>query len=260
MALGVAEILAHGAGRIGRDVLHGSGFGSRCGHHDGVIHGAGVAENLHDLRNRRPLLPDRVVDADQVVALAVDDGVERDCGLAGLAVADDQLALAAADRDHAVDGLQSGRHGFAHRLAIDHARRQAFQRDELVGRDRALVVDGLTQRVDHAADQGFADGHAHDAAGALDLVAFADLRVLAQQHHADLVFFQVHGDAGDVVRELEQFSGHDFVEAVDAGNTVAQGDDRADFVHGDLGFVVLDLLPDQLRDLVCFDLCHKVSS
>ena len=205
----------------------------------------------------RALLPDRVVDADQVVALAVDDGVERDGGLAGLAVADDQFALSAADGDHAVDGLQPGRHGLAHRLAVDHAGSDAFHGDELVGRDGTLVVDRLSQRIDDAADQGVAHGHAHDAAGALDLVAFVDLRVLAQQHHAHLVFFQVHGDAGDVVRKREQLAGHDFVEAVNAGDAVAQGDDRADFVHGDLGFVVLDLLPDQLRDLVCFDLCHK---
>ena len=235
----------------------GRRLGSRCGHHDGVIHGAGVAENFHHLGNRRALLPDRVIDADQVIALAVDDGIERDCSFAGLAVADDQLALAAADRDHAVDGLEAGRHGLAHRLPIDHARSQTLQRDELVGGDRALVVDGLAQRIHHSPNQGLAHGHAHDAAGALDLVAFADLRVLAQQHHAHLVFFQVHGDAGHVVREFEQFSGHDFVEAMHPGNTVAQGDDRADFVHGDLGLVVLDLLPDQLRDLVCFDLCHK---
>ena len=89
-----------------------------------------------------------------------------------------------------------------------------------------------------------ADGHAHDAPGALDLVAFLDLGVLAEQHDADLVFFQVHGDAGDVVREGEQFSGHDLVQAIDAGNTVAQGDDGADFVDRNLRFVVLDLLPD----------------
>ena len=135
--------------------------------------------------------------------------------------------------------------------------RKTLQRDELVGRDRALVVDRLAQRIHDAADHGFANGHAHDASGALDLVAFFDLGVLAEQHHADLVFFQVHGDAGNVVRKLEQFSGHDFVEAVNAGDTVAQGDDRADFVHGNLGLVILDLLADQLRDLVCFDLCHK---
>ena len=51
--------------------------------------------------------------------------------------------------------------------------------------------------------------HAHDAAGALDLVALFDLGVFAQQHHAHLVFFQVHGDAGNAVREGEQFAGHD---------------------------------------------------
>ena len=76
---------------------------------------------------------------------------------------------------------------------------------------------------------------------------------------ADLIFFQVHGDAGHVVRKLEQFAGHDFVESMNPGDAVAQSEDRPDFVHGNLRFVILNLLPDQLRDLVCFDLCHKVS-
>jgi hypothetical protein len=58
--------------------------------------------------------------------------------------------------------------------------------------------------------------------------------------------------------EGKQLSGHNFVEAVDASNAVTQGDDRAYFIHRNLGFVVLDLLPDQLRDLVCSDLCHRV--
>ena len=96
--------------------------------------------------------------------------------------------------------------------------------------------------------------------GALDLVAFFDLGVFAEQHHADLVFFQVHGDAGHAVREGQQFAGHDLVESIDARDAVAQRDDRAGLVHGDLGFVVLDLLADQFRDFVCLDLCHKVSS
>ena len=127
---------------------------------------------------------------------------------------------------------------------------------ELVGGDGALVVDGLAECVDHAADHRIAHGHAHDLAGALDLVAFLDFGVVAQQHGADLVFFQVHGEARHVVRELEQFAGHDLVEAVDAGNAVADGHDRADFVDSNLGFVVVDLLADELRDLVCLDLSH----
>jgi hypothetical protein len=69
------------------------------------------------------------------------------------------------------------------------------------------VAMGLCRRwarpseFDHAADHGVAHRHAHDAAGALDLVAFFDLGVFAEQHHAHLIFFQVHGDAGHVVRE-----------------------------------------------------------
>ena len=130
----------------------------------------------------------------------------------------------------------------------------------LVGVDRTLVVDGIAQRIDHAADQGIAHRHAHDAAGAFDLVAFFDFGVFAQQHHAHLVFFQVHGDAGDVVREGEQFARHDLVQAINAGDAVANGHHRADFIDGDLGFVVVDLLANELGDLVCFDLRHKFDS
>ena len=53
-----------------------------------------------------------------------------DRGLAGLAVADDQLALAAADRHHAVDRLEAGLHRLAHRLAIHDAGRDALDRRE----------------------------------------------------------------------------------------------------------------------------------
>jgi hypothetical protein len=59
------------------------------------------------------------------------------------------------------------------------------------------------------------------------------------------------------VREGQQLAGHNLVESIDARDAVAQRDDRAGLVHGDLGFVVLDLFADQFRDFVCFDLRHK---
>jgi hypothetical protein len=196
----------------------------------------------------------------QIIALAVDNRVERDGGLSRLAVADDQFALTAADRNHAVDGLQTGRHGLAHRLPVDDARRNTFQRDELVGGDGSLAVNRQAEGIHHAPNHGVADRDAHDAAGALDLVAFLDLGVFTKQHHAHLVFFQVHGDAGHVVRKGKQFAGHDLIESIHTRDAVAQRDDGTCLVHGDLGFVVLDLLADQFRNFVCFDLCHKVSS
>ncbi len=252
----VAEVFAHRGGGEGSEVLHRRGLGGGGGDDDGVGHRAVLFERLHDLRNGRALLADGAVDADQVVLRGVDDGVERDGGLAGLAVADEQLALAAADGDHRVDGLDAGGHGLAHGLTVDDAGGETLDGEVLVGVDGALVVDGLTERVDDAANHGFADGHGHDLAGALDGVAFLDLGVVAEEHGADLVFVEVHGEAGYVVGELNELAGHDLVEAVDAGDTVAEGDDGADFVDLDALLVVLNLLAKQLCYLTCLDLCH----
>src|SRR3989454_6870243 len=66
VALGVAEVFAHGARGVGRDVLHRGGLGGRRGHDDGVVHGAGIGQNLYHLRDGRALLPDGAVDADQL--------------------------------------------------------------------------------------------------------------------------------------------------------------------------------------------------
>ena len=89
-------------------------------------------------------MPDSAVDTDEVVALAIDDRVERYRCLAGLAVANDQLALAATDRNHAVDGLQTRCHRFAHRLTVNNSRCEPLHGNEPVGRDRASIVNGLT--------------------------------------------------------------------------------------------------------------------
>ncbi len=136
-------------------------------------------------------------------------------------------------------------------MPIDHAGGDAFQRDEFIAGNWPFIVDGFAERVHHAPDHGIAHGHAHDAPGALDLVAFLDLGVLAEQHDADLIFLQVHGNAGHAVRESKQFASHDLVESIDARDAVTQSDDGAGLVHGDLGFIVLDLLADQFRDFVC---------
>ena len=93
-------------------------------------------------------------------------------------------------------------------------------------------------------------------AGALDGVAFLELGVVAEEHGADLVFVEVHGEAGDVVGELDELAGHDLVEAVDACDTVAERDDGADLVDLDRLVVVLNLLAKQLCYLICVDLCH----
>src|SRR5690606_8487921 len=78
-----------------------------------------------------------------VERLLVEEGVKDDRGLAGLTVADDQLALAAADRDQSVDRLKARRHRLVHRLAGDDAGSLDVDAATLRGIDRALAVIGL---------------------------------------------------------------------------------------------------------------------
>jgi hypothetical protein len=147
------EVLAHRAAAVRSHPLDRRGLGGRRGHDHGVVHRARVLEPLVDLRHRRGLLADRDVDAEHVLAALVEDRVDEDGGLARRPVADDQLALAAADRDHRVDCLDARLDRLLHRLALDHAGSLELERPALLGLDRALAVERVAERVDDPADQ-----------------------------------------------------------------------------------------------------------
>src|SRR5690606_33667175 len=123
------------------------------------------------LRDSRLLLPDGVVDAADAEAPLVDDRVDGHGRLARLPVADDELALAAADGHHAVDGLAARLQRFLDRRTIDDARRQPLDRHERRRANRTLAVDRLAKRVDDAAHQLVAHRDRDDAPRALDRVA-----------------------------------------------------------------------------------------
>ncbi len=168
----VAEVFAHGAAGVRRQVLHGGRVRGGGRDDDGVFHRAELLQLAHHVGDGRGLLADRHIDTDQVFALLADDRVDGHRGLAGLAVADDQLALAATDGHHGVDRLDTRLHRLRHGLPPDHARGDLFDRIELLGFHRSLAVDGHTQGVDHAADELGADRHGKNLAGALDRVTF----------------------------------------------------------------------------------------
>src|SRR5579863_6856685 len=255
----VAEVLAQGAGSVGREIKHGRGLGGRGGHDDGVAHGAVLREGLHHLGDGGAFLADGAVDADEVVLGVVDDGVEQNRGLAGLPVADDQLALAAADGDHGVNGLETGGHRLTNPLAVNDAGGEALDGKRLIGGDGPLVIDRLPERVHYATNHGVAHRHGENLARPLDLFAFLEFGELAKDDGAYLVFLKRERQPGNAVRETEQFAGHDLVEPVQAGNAIAQRHDGPDFVHLDLGIVVRDLLAKKLCNLVCLDLSHAAS-
>ena len=255
----VHPVLADGRAGVRRDVLVAGRVGGRRGDDRGVLQGAVVLQRLAHLGDRRALLAHRDVDAAHLELLVarlpvralVDDRVDGDRGLAGLPVADDQLPLAPADGGHRVDGLDAGLQRLLHRLALDHRGRLGLQRAQLGALDRPLAVQRLAQRPDHAAEEGVADRHGQDLAGALDLLALLDLVELAEDDDADLAHVQVERQAPDAVLEHEQLAGHRRGQALDPRDAVAALDDGAYlFPRGAFRLVLLDEARQRVPDLL----------
>nr|BFE68255.1 hypothetical protein GCM10020092_015560 [Actinoplanes digitatis] len=229
--------------------LKPSRVGRGRGHDRRVLQRALLLQRAPDAGDRRRLLADGDVDAaDLLVRVAglpvgalVDDRVERDRGLAGLAVADDQLALAAADRRHGVDRLDAGLERLLHGLPGHDVRRLELELAEALALDRAAVVDRLAERVHHAAQVGVAHRNREDAAGPLDLLALLDAGEVTQDNGADLADVEVQGDTQRAVGEFKQFVRHGRGQTLDVRDPVARIGDDADLLTGDLGRVGRDV-------------------
>ena len=259
VAARVAEIFADGRAGERRVVLHRGRVGGRGGHDDRVVHRTLGAEGLDDGRDGRAFLADGHIDAVDRIALEVlgtlvDDGVDGDSGLAGLAVADDQLALAAADRDHRVDGLEAGLERLGDRLAEDDAGRLALQRHpDGLALHGAESVERRADRVDDAAHEALAHRDAGDAAEPADVHPLAHLVGGAEEDGSDIVLFEVHHNGLHAAVEFEKFAGLGSCEAVDTGHTVADGQDVADFFVVERVVDPAELVQQEIRDLARLD-------
>ena len=83
------KILSHSCAGVGGNILQRSGIAGGGRDNDGVFHGPVLLQGVPHMGHRGGLLADGHVDADHILVLLVEDGVHRDGGLAGLAVADE---------------------------------------------------------------------------------------------------------------------------------------------------------------------------
>ena len=249
VAARVAEVFADGGTGEGGVELHGGRRGSRGGDDDGILKGAFLLQVLHQVGHGAALLAAGHIDAIDgvagvVIVALVDDGVYGYGRLAGLAVADDELALAATDGDHGVDGLDAGLQGLLDGLAEDDAGGLALEGHvEELACYGAFTVDGLAYGVDDTTQESFADRDGGYAARALHGVAFVDGAHLAEHDNADVVFFEVLHYALVSVVKLDEFAALGVAESVDTGDAVADGEHGADLfelgVNADIGQLFL---------------------
>ena len=160
------------------------------------------------------------------VQLLVEDRVEREHGLAGLPVTDDQLALATADRRHGVDGLPASPSGSftGCRCTTDGAwTSSARSASAAIGPESVdRLAQGLTTRPRKPSPTG-----TEHPAGAPHLLALLDVGGVAEQHAADLAHIQVECQTQQATLELQQLVRHRRVQALHTRDPVARLGARA---------------------------------
>ena len=253
-------VLTHRATRVGSEVLEWRRVGGGRNHDDRVVHGTAGGERRDGLRHGRALLPDRDVDALHPLALLVQDRVDRDRRLAGLAVADDQLALTAADRRHRVDGLDAGLHRLVHGLAA-HDRGAWISRRRSIGstsgpRPSIGSPSALTTRPRRPSPTGT------ERMRPVALTVWPSSTSSAAPEHdrADRLLVEVEREAERAVLELEQLVHARPRQPGDICDAVADLGHAAHRLGLDRGVEAFEVLAQRGDDVVGVDreLCHGV--
>ena len=141
------------------------------------------------------LLTDRHINTENVGVFLVDDGVNRNCRLPGLAITDDQFTLSSTNRHHRVDGLDPRCERFVHGLSANDARGLDLEQSTLLGFDGPLSIDRVPKSIHHSSDQCIAHRNIDDASGSANNLTLADAMALAHHRDADVVFFEVEHHA-----------------------------------------------------------------
>ena len=213
MTAGITEILADGSTCKRSVILQRSRVTSRGSYNHRVVQCSVLTKRINDRSNGRTLLTNSYIDtiyrvACQEVSALVDNRINRNGSLSRLAVADNQLTLSAADRNHGVHSLQSGLQRLVHRLTIDYSRSFPFQRHIIqFAANQSFAVERFAQRVNHTSQHALSYTDGGDTFGTLHDESFFDFVRRAQQYSTHVVLFEVHHDCFDTIVKLQQFIG-----------------------------------------------------
>jgi hypothetical protein len=198
------------------------------------------APSVDHPRHGGRLLPHRDIDADHVAGFLVDHGIDGDRGLADRTVANDQFALAAAQRKQRIDGHDAGLHRLGDQRAVEDRRGRPLHRIMAFGNDRRPTVQRPAQRIDHPPEQARADRGAHHLAGAAHDLARFQAADLVQQHAADQLGVErlreaklAGAEAQDLVQPRIRQARHHGDAVADAGDMADLGDLRRQRRGGD---------------------------
>ena len=217
-----------------------------------------LSELINHLGYRRTLLTDGYIDADNTITFLVNDGIDSYGCFSGLAVTDDQFALATTNRHHGIDRLQAGLHRLMHRFPGNNPRCFDFDLAVAFSCDIALAINGNADTVDNPTDQRLTNGHLYNPLGSFNQVALFDMLGIAQDSGTNIVFFKIENHAHGATRKLEELAGHGLVESMDTGNTIANRNNGTGLADLDFTTKILNLLLDYRADFFCSNFHNRV--
>ena len=154
MTPAIPEILPDSSPRKRRIITHSSRIGSvRC-QNDRIIERSVLFQCIHQRSHRRSLLTDSYINTIQrvtvfIIISLIDNRIDGDSRFPDLTVADDQLSLSTADRNHRVYRLDTGLQRLVHRLTENNTRSLTFKRQSnQITLNGTGPVNGFTQRID----------------------------------------------------------------------------------------------------------------
>ena len=215
---------------------------------------------FHNLSHGRFFLPDSNIDAFNSGVFLSDDGVNANCRLAYLAVADNEFALSAANGRHSVNSLQSCVHWLINGLTFNNSGSNHFNTTVFIGLNRSLAVKRCAGRINYTSQQSFANRHLRDLTGSLYDVAFFDMSNFTQNRNTDIVCFQIENHAQNAAGEFQKFHRHCILYAVYSGNTITNGQNSSGFAYIQLFFIAFYLLRNNLTNFFRFNCFHALSS
>ena len=222
----VAEVFTNSSTCKRSVVLHSSRVACGGTYDNRVVHSASLLQRVDNVGNGRSLLANGYVDtinrvASLEVALLIENGIDSNSRLTRLAVANDKLTLATANRNHRVNTLQASLQGLCYGLAVDNTRCFTVERHEvLLTFDALAPVNRIAQRVDNAAKHFVAYLNRGNLTCTLYALSLLDTFRRAEQHSAHVILFKVHGNTNDPVLKFDQFVLGHVGKSVNVGYTI----------------------------------------
>ncbi len=137
-----------------------------------------------------------------------------------MAVTNDKLALATANRNERINRFQAGGHRLMHRFPWDNAGGFNVSNRALFGFQRAFAINWVTEAVNHTAEKLVTCWNVHNRVRPLNGVALFNVTVRTKNNDTNIVGLEVQRHSTDTTGEFNHFAGLNIVQPIHTRNTV----------------------------------------